>query len=311
MRPDDTTAPAASRRARPRPRRLGAVLAGLGAVGVPIWVVATRWSVVAAGNPGYRWLLGALAVAGLAMLAWSTRARRRHRRSGWNRAVRAVPAVLLVLVAAAVGWLRPFAATAPPPPTAVELADTVELRPAGPTTSGFVFYPGARVDPRAYLPLLAPLADAGVLVVVVKSPLGLAMLDPAQAGGVLDAHPEIGRWAVGGHSMGGVAAATYAAAGARTTGLVLWAAHPNADLSARTDLAVASISGTADGLTTVEDVAASRPLLPPGTRFVAVGGAVHADFGDYGAQPGDGVASIGHADAQQQIRAATLAAVTG
>jgi hypothetical protein len=45
--------------------------------------------------------------------------------------------------------------------------------------------------------------------------------------------------------------------------------------------------------------------LPPGTTYTVIQGAVHADFGDYGAQPGDGAASIDHADAQAQIAAAT------
>jgi len=112
--------------------------------------------------------------------------------------------------------------------------------------------------------------------------------------------------------MGGVAAAAYAApAGSPAAGLVLWASYPDDDLSARTGLAVTSVSGTADGLTTPQDVADSRAKLPPSSRFVTVAGALHADFGDYGPQSGDGVAGVDHATAQQQIRAATLAAVTG
>ncbi|MGD9990436.1 alpha/beta hydrolase [Pseudonocardia sp.] len=307
----------------PVPRRLGAVVAGLGAVGVAAWVAVTRWTTVEAGNPAYTWLLVALAVAGVAMLAWSTRARTRRDRGGWNRAVRAVPAIVLVLAAVAAGWLRPFPATAPDPAagsgadptvtdlTVTDLTSTIELRPPGPAAgTGFVFYPGARVDPHAYVAILRPVAAAGHLVVIVKPPLGLALLQPSQAAAVVAAHPGIGRWVVGGHSMGGVAAAGYAAApGSRAAGLVLWASYPSGDLSGRTDLAVTSVSGTADGLTTPADVDASRASLPPSTRFVAVPGAVHADFGDYGPQPGDGAPGIDHTQAQDRIRAATLAAL--
>ncbi|GEL26804.1 hypothetical protein PSU4_57580 [Pseudonocardia sulfidoxydans NBRC 16205] len=314
-----TTATPRARRRFPVPRRLGAVVAGLAGVGVAAWVAVTRWTTVAAGNPAYTWLLVALAVAGVVMLAWSTRARRRRDRGGWNRAVRAVPAILLVLAALAAGWLRPFPATTPDDAagadvvdlTVTDLSTTIELRPPGQASgSGFVFYPGARVDPRAYVQILGPIAAAGHLVVILKSPLGLALLQSSQAAAVVAAHPEVGRWVVGGHSMGGVAAADYAAApGSRAAGLVLWASYPSGDLSARTDLAVTSVSGTADGLTTPADVEDSRASLPPSTRFVAVPGAVHADFGDYGPQPDDGAPGIPHTDVQEQIRAATLAAL--
>jgi len=312
VRAEDPTTTAAPRRGVPVPRRLGAVVAGVVAVGVAAWVAVTRWAAVAAGHPSYGWLLAGLAVAGVVMLAWSTRVRRRRKRGGWNRAARAVPAVVLVLAAVAAGWLRPFPATADAGgPGVVDLSTSIELRPAGPPVgSGLVFYPGARVDPRAYVAILRPLAEAGHLVVIVKPPLGLALLAPAQAAGVVAAHPEVGRWVVGGHSMGGVAAAKYAEEpGSRASGLVLWAAYPADDLASRTGLAVTSVSGTADGLTTAADVEASRARLPSGTRFVAVPGAVHADFGDYGPQPGDGVPTTDHATAQAAIRQATLDAL--
>ena len=52
------------------------------------------------------------------------------------------------------------------------------------------------------------------------------------------------------------------------------------------------------------NVFAGKPYtlyLPPDTRFVVVGGAVHAHFGDYGSQRGDGAPTIGAAEAQRQI----------
>ena len=118
-----TTATPRARRRPPVPRRLGAVVAGLAAVGVAAWVAVTRWTTVAAGHPAYTWLLVALAVAGVVMLAWSTRARKRRDRGGWNRAVRAVPAIVLVLAAVAAGWLRPFPATTPDAVAGAGVAD--------------------------------------------------------------------------------------------------------------------------------------------------------------------------------------------
>jgi Alpha/beta hydrolase family len=48
--------------------------------------------------------------------------------------------------------------------------------------------------------------DAGYLVVILKEPLGLSLLDGNQARGAMADNPDIITWAVGGHSLGGVTA---------------------------------------------------------------------------------------------------------
>jgi hypothetical protein len=90
-------------------------------------------------------------------------------------------------------------------------------------------------------------------------------------------------------------------------GLVLWAAYPAArdDLS-QYDLAVTSIYGTRDGLATGEEIAASRPLLPVDTQWVAIQGGNHAPFGWYGPQSGDNEATISRAEQQKVALLATL-----
>jgi D-lyxose ketol-isomerase len=52
-------------------------------------------------------------------------------------------------------------------------------------------------------------------------------------------------------------------------------------------------------------VEGARTQLPPGTEFTVVPGAVHAFFGDYGAQAGHGTPGTGRTDAQREIVAAT------
>jgi dienelactone hydrolase len=144
-------------------------------------------------------------------------------------------------------------------------------------------------------------------VVVVKPPLGVALL--ASAAPALDAHPEVTSWAVGGHSLGGVAAGS-AVGDPRIRGVFFWASYPANDLS---DAAVSAVSifGEHDGLTTPADVEDSRALLPLSTVFVEVPGAVHAFFGDYGPQAGDGVPTTDRATAQRQIVDATVRFVAG
>ena len=66
--------------------------------------------------------------------------------------------------------------------------------------------PGRR--PTARSPRRSP--TSGYLVAVIPMPLNLAILGISKADGPIGAHPEITRWAIGGHSLGGSMAAQYA-----------------------------------------------------------------------------------------------------
>ncbi len=176
-------------------------------------------------------------------------------------------------------------------------------------TTGFIFYPGGRVDYRAYAPAANQVAAQGYLVVIVQMPLNLAVFNPNAAEAVIAAHPEILLWAVGGHSLGGAMAANFAKnhPGA-VEGLILWAAYPaSSDDLSTSGLRVASIYGSRDGLATGEKIDASRSLLPADTIWTAIAGGNHAQFGWYGDQAGDNPAAISRQDQQTQIIHATLA----
>ncbi|WP_224392991.1 alpha/beta hydrolase [Pseudonocardia sp. ICBG1293] len=293
-------------------------LAGIVAVVVVLGIVVVSRAVLLAGHPAYPVLLVVVALVGLVLVLRSGR----RARPGRLRAVgRGAGTLLLLALVAAVVWLRPYpadpvavAATEPSGRVAVvHTATTWELRPAGPAADGdgvgFVFVPGALVDPRAYLPLLRPLAEQGVRVVVTAPPLGIALTDPGAVARAVGSAPEIRTWAVGGHSLGGVAASrALEVPGVR--GLVLWASYPAADVS-RAPVTALSVSGSRDALATPDAVADSWAQLPPGTRFVVVDGGVHAFFGDYGPQTGDGEPGTDRASAQARIVAETARFVTG
>ncbi len=289
----------------------------LACLAIVVWVAVTRWDTLLAGHPAYPVLLGAVALVGVVLAA---RARRAGSGGALRTTGRALGAVVLLIVLAATVWLRPYAAdpvavAATVPSAGVDVVHTAgswELRPRGtPAGAGVVFYPGALVDPRAYLALLRPLAEQGHVVVVVNAPLDVALLAPGAATAAFDAHPEVRAWAVGGHSLGGLPASTAAAGGdARVRGLFLWASYPAQSIAAA-PVAALSVSGDRDGLTTPADVAASRALLPSGTTFTVVTGGIHGYFGDYGPQSGDREPAIGRDAAQRQIMAATGKFVDG
>ena len=228
-----------------------------------------------------------------------------------------LPLTLILALAGFVIWGSTPAAPMPEALAALQSNDEVQVEPEpwlvftplpDKQTVGLILYPGGRVDPRAYAPAAHALAREGYLVVIVPMPLNLAVLSPDRAADVMAAFPWVGRWALGGHSLGGAMAARFAYQNPEAThGLVLWAAYPAStdDMSGRT-IAVTSIYGTRDGLATEDKIAASRPLLPGNTHWVAIEGGNHAQFGWYGPQSGDGTATISREEQQRQIVGATL-----
>lgn len=180
--------------------------------------------------------------------------------------------------------------------------DVVVLRPAGEGDgSGLVFLAGAKVEPQAYAATFQEVAAQGTTVVLVEPFLHLALLERRPFEAFTALAPEVDAWAVGGHSMGGVRACTYAESeGVRA--LVLLASYCSlGDLSGRSDLAALTVTGTQDGLVDEESIAASLSLMPPGAERVSVDGASHAQFGDYGAQRGDGTPTISDDAARERL----------
>ncbi|MCM1183147.1 MAG: alpha/beta hydrolase [Roseburia sp.] len=176
---------------------------------------------------------------------------------------------------------------------------TMAFVPAKPA-AGLIFYPGGKVEYTAYAPLLHDLAQEGILCVLVKMPCNLAVLDINAADGIREQFPELEVWYIGGHSLGGSMAASYAAKHASEySGLILLAAYSTADLSGA-GLRVVSLYGTEDMVLNMEKYRGNRVNLPADTREYVIEGGCHAQFGSYGAQEGDGTPRIS-AEEQRQL----------
>jgi alpha/beta hydrolase family protein len=187
----------------------------------------------------------------------------------------------------------------------VNLDKFIVFQPANKRTStALVFYPGGRVDYRSYAAPLHKIAAEGYLVILLPMRLNLAIFDVNAADRAISAFPAIRHWAVSGHSLGGVAAATYASQHDNIDGLVLWASYPSNNALKNSKMKVISMYGTRDmgGVSAFED---SRALLPMDTQYVVIQGGNHSQFGDYGLQPGDLEATITPADQQKQVVDAT------
>jgi dienelactone hydrolase len=223
-------------------------------------------------------------------------------------------ALLTVLVLAGVVFVLYFGAFAHHAPPAVEEAVradpnvTVEtayggyvVRDAdpGPETLGIVFYPGGRVAPDAYLPSAAAIATrANATVVVPGMPLNLAVFDPTRADSVVAGEPQVSRWVVGGHSLGGAMACRYAADSERVDGLVLVGAYCDRPVRGMPGLAVV---GTRDAVLDRERFAATEGNLPTPRRVVFVEGMNHSQAGWYTGQRGGQPATVSTPEAHRRL----------
>ncbi len=161
-------------------------------------------------------------------------------------------------------------------------------------TEGFIFYPGANVDERAYSKICHDIAAAGYLVALVPMPDWMAIFGTNRADAVINNHPAITKWSIGGHSFGAVNACWYVTGTGMFSGpgvnqgkinnVVLLAGYPNpttADSLAAKPVKVISLWGTNDGLVTSAKIDASKPYLPADTLYTALAGANHTQFGYY------------------------------
>lgn len=170
-------------------------------------------------------------------------------------------------------------------------------------TAGLVFYVGARVPAAAYAPMARQIAEQGYLVAIPTMPFNFAFFGQSKANDVFADYPNVQSWAVGGHSLGGAMAASYADRTTRVRGLLLLAAYPgsNTDLRGRNTMAVSLVYGTEDGLATPEEVEAAAVRLSDDAKLILIEGGNHAQFGWYGTQAGDGTATIPRIEQQALV----------
>lgn len=168
------------------------------------------------------------------------------------------------------------------------------------TGRGLIFYPGGKVEDIAYLPLLEKLRAQGITVTLVKMPFNLAVFDINAADKIPAAIPSVSRWYIGGHSLGGAMASSYIDGKEdRYSGLILLGAYPVNDSMIPT----LCIYGS-------EDIMLDRTKLAGVANVLELAGGNHAQFGNYGAQEGDGVASISREEQQAKAAEAMVAFLT-
>ena len=170
------------------------------------------------------------------------------------------------------------------------------LSPSYPTDTAIIFYPGAKVEAIAYLPLLDQLRQSGLTCILVDMPFHLAIFDINAAEKVMEAFPDIQHWYIAGHSMGGAMASQFASEHPdEVDGLILLGAYIYGDYPPEDTL---TIYGSLNQ--SVED------KIDYTENVVEIEGGNHAQFGNYGPQKGDLPAEITAEEQQAQ----TVEAIT-
>ena len=168
------------------------------------------------------------------------------------------------------------------------------LSPTYPTDTAIIFYPGAKVEAEAYLPLLDRVRQTGVTCILVHMPFNMAIFNADAAEEVISRFPEIQHWYVAGHSMGGAMASTFASEHPdQVDGLILMGAYIYGDYP---DEKTLTIYGSLNQ--SVED------HIDYTENIVEIEGGNHAQFGNYGPQKGDPPAEISAEEQQAQTVAA-------
>lgn len=175
----------------------------------------------------------------------------------------------------------------------VEVSETTEglfLDGAG-ENSAVIFYPGAKVEYTAYVPLFMKLAENGVDCFLVEMPCNLAMFGMGKAGEIMERY-DYENWYLAGHSLGGAMGASYVSKNLEMfDGMIFLAAYPTSDLKAE-GFEVLSIYGREDQVLNMEKLEEGRAYMPEDYTEICIEGGNHAQFGAYGKQDGDGVADI-------------------
>ena len=164
------------------------------------------------------------------------------------------------------------------------------LSPTYPTDTALIFYPGAKVEAEAYLPLLDQIRQTGVACILVHMPFHMAIFDADAAQKVIAQFPEYQHWYIAGHSMGGAMASKFAADHPdQVDGLILLGAYIYGDYPDEDTL---TIYGSLNQ--SVED------NIDYKENIVEIEGGNHAQFGNYGPQKGDLPAAISAEEQQKQ-----------
>ena len=217
----------------------------------------------------------------------------------------AFAAAVCLCLAGIYGYLQDYYHAEPEALLSLNSTDAVKVARDGKKTffdgpgdsTAVIFYPGGKVEAVSYAPLLFRLAEGGADCFLMEMPFRLAFFNMNAA----DTVPKSGYDTVimMGHSLGSVAASSYAAKHPdEIDGIVLLAGYPSGQMPE--NMKLLSILGDRDGVINRKSYEKNRANWPADSTEKIIEGGNHAQFGAYGMQPGDETALISLDEQQKQ-----------
>jgi len=172
----------------------------------------------------------------------------------------------------------------------------------------FIFYPGAMVEPEAYVPLCRKIADNDIQVYLIKMPWRLASKGYNKPKELHLFNDSAKNYILAGHSQGGKMAAQFVYENPKLIDklILIGTTHPRDISLAQSEIPILKIYGSNDGVASEKSMFDNKSKLPKSAKFIRIEGANHAQFGYYGFQLGDDKADISREQQQKQTLAEIL-----
>jgi len=172
--------------------------------------------------------------------------------------------------------------------------DYYSFTPRDTFSNTLVFFPGALVQPKAYIPLCRKLADSNMRLYIIKMPWRQARYGynkPKELGILNDSTQT---YILAGHSQGAKMAAQFVFENPNIFDklILIGTTHPRDYSLNEHKIPILKIYGSNDGIADTSKIRNNKPLLPSHTLYFEIEGANHAQFGYYGYQLGDNKAGI-------------------
>lgn len=165
---------------------------------------------------------------------------------------------------------------------------------------GFILYPAAKVDAKAYSQICNMIAAKGYQVVAVDMPFNYPAFGKNKANEIIQKYSDIQSWVLGGDSLGGLVATRYVNSNiSKIDGVVFISSYPIDSYLKEINMNVLSIWGSKDGVINFQSLIDAKKKLPEKTTYLEIEGANHSQFGDYGIYKNDEEALI-DGDKQKQ-----------
>ena len=188
---------------------------------------------------------------------------------------------------------------------ALDIADTMDkigndLYFHGDSNAGFIIFSGANADEKAYAYMAELLYKAGHTVVIPKVLFHLSAFGINHGLEIIDSNPEIEKWILIGHSLGGLPVSRIAVKRPdKLLGVVFLATNTLTDLS-DLDISAIRISAANDKIMNKKMMVAHPDYLPENSTSIILEGANHQGFGAYDSLSRDGEATMSWKEQQEQ-----------